>query len=67
MYFKNISELDEAMRNGELDVVEYTEERERLLNNLPEWHSETTHNDNGFNAYFTQLLEKADRTKAKAI
>lgn len=61
MYFKNLSELDNAMRNGELDNVEYVEERNRLLNGLPEWHPEPTAHDDGFDAYFNQLLEEADK------
>lgn len=63
--FNNITELDEAMRNGELDTIEYIEERNRLLNNLPEWHPEESAHDEAFDAYFSQLLEEADR-KAKA-
>lgn len=65
MYFKNLTELEDAMRNGELDAVEYVEERNRLLNNLPEWHPEEPAHDNSFNEYFSQLLEEADR-KIKA-
>lgn len=63
--FNNLTELNEAMRNGELDVIEYTEEYNRILNNLPEWHPESTAHDEAFNTYFSQLLEKADR-KIKA-
>lgn len=66
MYFKNLADLDEAMRNGELDTIEYVEERNRLLNGLPEWFPEERDHDDGFDEYFSQLLEEADR-KAKAV
>lgn len=62
--FNNLTELDEAMHNGELDVVEYVEERNRLLNNLPKWHPEPAH-DEAFHTYFSQLMEEAD-AKIKA-
>ena len=67
MYFKNLNELEDAMRNGELDNIEYIEERTRLLNNLPEWFPEERNHNDGFDEYFAQLLEEADaKIKAEA-